>query len=47
MNEEKNFLNSTSGIKNIEHQEAEEHDQKELQTLQQFVDAIEAFLEDC
>ena len=47
MNEENDFLNSTSGMKNIDHQEEEEEGQKQQQKIQQFVDAFEAFLEDC
>ena len=47
MNEENDLKNSTSGIKNIDHQEAEEEGQKQQPKIQQFVDAFEAFLEDC
>ena len=47
MKEENDLLNSTSGMKNIDHQEAEEEGQKQQQTLQQFVNVFEDFLNDC
>ena len=47
MKEERDLKNSTSGMKPIDHQEAEEESQKQQQTLQQFVDAFEDFLNDC
>ena len=47
MNEENDLKNSTSGMKPIDHQEEEEDDQKQQPKIQQFVDAFEAFLEDC
>ena len=47
MKEEKDFLNSMHGMKQTDHQEEEEDDQKQQQKIQQFIDAFEAFLEDC
>ena len=47
MNEENDFLNSTSGMKNIDHQEAEEESQKSQQQIVEFFDAFEDFLNDC
>ena len=46
MKEEKDSKNSISGMKQIDHQKEEEESQRKI-TLQQFVDAFEAFLEDC
>ena len=43
MKEENDLKNSTSGMKSIDHQEAEEDDQKQQQKIQQFVDVFEAF----
>lgn len=47
MKEEKDLKNSTSGMKNIDHQREEEEGQKKQQKIQQFVDAFEDFLNDC
>ena len=47
MKEERDLKNSTSGMKNIDHQEAEEEGQKQQQKIQQIVDAFEDFLNDC
>ena len=40
MKEEKDLKNSMYGMKPIDHQEAEEDDQKQQQKIQEFVDAI-------
>lgn len=47
MKEERDLLNSTSGMSQIDHQEEEEESQKQQPKIQQFVNAFEAFLEDC
>ena len=47
MNEEKDLKNSTSGMKQTDHQEEEEESQKQQQQIVEFFDAFEAFLEDC
>ena len=47
MKEEKDLKNSTSGIKNIDHQEEKEAGQKSQPKIKQFVDAFEDFLNDC
>ena len=47
MKEDNDLKNSISGMKPIDHQEAEEEDQKQQQKIQQFVNAFEDFLNDC
>ena len=47
MNEENDLKNSMYGIKNIDHQEAEEEGQKQQSKIQQFIDSFEDFLNDC
>lgn len=47
MNEENDLKNSMHGMSQIDHQEAEEEGQKQQPKIQQFVNAFEAFLEDC
>ena len=46
MKEDNDLKNSTSGMSQIDHQEAEEEGQRKI-TLQQFINAFEAFLDDC
>ena len=47
MKEDKDLKNSMHGMKQIDHQEAEEEGQKKQQKIQQFVNAFEDFLNDC
>ena len=47
MKEERDSKISMHGLKPIDHQELNVEDQKEQPKIQQFVDAFEAFLEDC
>ena len=47
MKEERDSKISTNSLKQTDHQMENVEDQKELQKIEQFINAFEAFLDDC